>query len=393
MFQNTLHRIAVQAAHIDRIDVGGSLTHIPVGTRFYAMYQDMPVAVGASAFKPQRKKNPEDVFVRSRHIEGREELATWLEFNCCPPQILQGHNVWGHGNLQDYVTAIFERQVDKFGFQPTDAERRHWHGGNVELNHIHLTANIFVPESAKTALVDAVDQNNLKGKRRDHETSIGLGYNGDRRSEYRAASMYDKAPELLLKWKVPGPYQDKIVNLMRGAMRFEIKLFRKALKQLNRSKVRDWQGVDVTTLFFECLAKFNFANSIQPLLTEDELHMLTKRELQAYVLWLEGHPLATFASRTTVWKYIKAVKGKVGIDMSAHRRPEKLPKIDLADLLVPSNIVPIPTWLPEIGRYWAPGMAASEFEVKQAQRLVCPAPSAPAGKTGLDDGELDKLAY
>ena len=83
----------LQIVHIDRVAIGGHIVHRPIGHLFYAMYDGEPVAAGASAFKPQRRTKAEDVYVRSRHIEGANEQATWLEFNCCPPQILQGHNV------------------------------------------------------------------------------------------------------------------------------------------------------------------------------------------------------------------------------------------------------------------------------------------------------------
>ena len=57
-------------------------------------------------------------------------------------------------------------------------------------------------------LIQAIDMNNPKGKKRDHLTSISLGFNGDRRSEYQAATVYCKAVELQTKWKRPGKLPD-----------------------------------------------------------------------------------------------------------------------------------------------------------------------------------------
>lgn len=386
----------LRTAHIDRIAIAGHLVHRPVGNLFYAMYDGVPIAVGASAFKPQRKKNAEDVFVRSSQIEGADELATYLEFNCCPPQILQGHNVWGHADMQDYVTAIFERIVEKFAakLHPTEHERILWHSGEVDVHHVHLATNFFLAGELKLPAFNAIDTNNPHGKKRDLLTSISLGFNGDRRSEYRAATTYCKAVELQGKWKRRGKYQTRIIKLLDGSIRVEVKLFRKALKQMGLGRVKDWAGVDVNKLFFDTLAKFNIANSIQPLLTEDEREALTKRELGAYVLWLEGHQLSDFYGRTTVWKYVKAVKDKVGIDMSAHRRPDKLAAVDLAKVLSEGNIMPIPEWLLDLPehRYWAPGTAAAEFAAKQAARAK--APTAPSNPDVMpDDDELNAIAY
>lgn len=381
----------IQTVHIDRIDIGGHLTHQPLGHVFYAIYDGEPVAAGASAVKPQPSKSAEDVYVRSRHIEGADELATWLEFNCCPPQILQGHNVFGHGDMQDYVSAIFERIVAKFPLKlrPTPEEWERWHSGNVQVNHVHLAANFFIAEGLKMPTFDAIDRNNPKGKKRDHLTSISLGFNGDRRSEYQAATVYCKGVELQTKWKRPGKYQTSIIKLMNGAIRVEVKLFRKALKQLGLSRVKDWAGVDVNKLFFDALAKFNIANSIQPLLTEDERQALTNKERLAYVAWLEGHQLADFMGRGTVWKHVKAVKDKVGIDMAAHRRPDKLPALDMKEVLLRSNIVPVPDYLPGLPnrRYWAPGTAMVELKAK------LPLKPAQTPRDLPDDDELDAIAY
>lgn len=382
---------AIQTVHIDRIAVTGSVTHDPIGQMFYAVYDGEAVAVGASAFKPNGKQRADGIYARSTQIEAATEQATRLEFNCCPPQILQGHNVWGHAVLQDYVTAMLDHVIARFPskLRLTEHEYKLWHTGEVDVNHVHLTANFFLPGSLKMPLIDAIDRNNPKGKKRDHLTSISLGFNGDKRSEYQAATVYCKAVELQTKWKRPGRYQTRIIKLMNGAIRVEVKLFRKALKQLGLSRVKDWADVDVNALFFDALAKFDIANSIQPLLTEDEHRVLTKKEMQAYLLWLAGHQLADTMSRTTVWKHVKAVKDKVGIDMSAHRRPDRLPALNIAEVLVQSHIVPVPDYLPSLPnrRYWAPGTAMAEFRARQAEQAKQPPRDLP------DDDELDAIAY
>ncbi len=106
--------------HFERIAVFGGLHHKPIGELFHKLYEDEPVAVGSAAFKPNRSRAPDDVYIRSRDIAARSSpMANKLEFNRCPPQILQRHNFFGHNSLQDYVTAIFEQQVDKFNLRPS----------------------------------------------------------------------------------------------------------------------------------------------------------------------------------------------------------------------------------------------------------------------------------
>ncbi|WP_196232523.1 hypothetical protein [Variovorax paradoxus] len=44
---------------------------------------------------------------------------------------------------------------------------------------------------------------------------------------------------------------------------------------------------------------------------------------------------------------------KVGVDILSDRRPERLPELDLSEILTVENIVPVPDWLIEraaIGR-------------------------------------------
>ena len=43
--------------------------------------------------------------------------------------------------------------------------------------------------------------------------------------------------------------------------------------------------------------------------------------------------------------------------MRGSRRPEAHPVVNLAEILVPKNIVPIPEWAIDSPYYWAPGTA------------------------------------
>ena len=65
---NLLATAPVRTVHIDRIHVTGPLDHKPLGELFYKLYDGIPVAVGASAFKPNSKRNPDEVYVRSREV-------------------------------------------------------------------------------------------------------------------------------------------------------------------------------------------------------------------------------------------------------------------------------------------------------------------------------------
>lgn len=317
---------AAQAGHvhIDRITVSGPLDHKPLGELFYKCVpgsDEEVFPVGAQAYTPQRRKNPlpDDIFVKSHTVQA-DGRAYGIKFDCCPPQVLQGHNLFGHNNPLDYAYAIFDRQTAKHEIPVTSEEREMWRTGKlIKLTELHLTGNLGCPANAKPFIFDAVDQNNPSGKHRDYKTCITLGYGPKGRSQHQIATLYDKHCLLSVDWPNPGPLQAELIRLAEQSIRVEIKLYSQWLrtygvnsagKIVNLAVLRkkdseaaeafrslayaaSWAWVDVDALFFELLAGYNIRNSIQRLLTEDEEKvLLTKAERRAYVLWLKGEDLS-----------------------------------------------------------------------------------------------------
>lgn len=349
---------AVRTVHIDRIHVNGPLDHKPLGELFYkAVDEETVTPVGASAFKPNSKRNPDEVYIRSREVQ-ENGRAYKLEIDCCPPKILQGHNFFGHGDLLDYTYAMFDRQTRKFGLPVDPIHRNEWRRGQVGVTGVHLCANFWCQPGMQLPFIDGIDSNNREGKHRDCESCITIGFTAKRRSLYHCLTAYAKEVLLHKEWKNPGPLQIRIIQTSARSFRIEIKLYSQWLKENDLEYVMRWKDVDVNEIYFKLLGGYNIANTFQPLLTEDERLMLSNSEQRAYMLWLNGSELKDYFSRTTVWKYIRDIWKKTGIDMRANRRPEPLPIADLRELLVPENIVPIPDWAYENpARYWAPGTA------------------------------------
>ncbi len=388
MKQNISATSPTQAGHvhIDRITVSGPLDHRPLGELFYKSVpgsDEEVFPVGAQAYTPQRRKNPlpDDIFVKSHTVQA-DGRAYGIRFDCCPPQVLQGHNLFGHNNPLDYAYAIFDRQTAKHEIPVTSEEREMWRTGKlITLTELHLTGNLGCPANAKPFIFDAIDQNNPSGKHRDYETCITLGYGPKGRSQHRVATLYDKFCLLSVAWPNPGPLQAELLRLAEQSIRVEIKLYSQWLrtygvnpagKIVNLAVLRKkdpkaaeafrslahaaaWAWVDVDALFFELLAGYNIRNSIQRLLTEDEVKMLSKAERRAYVLWLKGEDLRNHFGRTAVYGLVRSVKEKTGgIDMAGRRRPELLPEIDLEQILRPANLLPPPPALMGTAYYWTP---------------------------------------
>ena len=191
--------------HIDRITVNGPIEHEPLGELFYRLDPTVGVVpAGASAYTPKRRKNPlpDDLFIKSSEVQANE-LAYRLLFNCCPPQILQGHNVFGHSDLLDYTYAIFTRQLEKHGLTATPEEHELWRTGRlISVSEVHLTGNFWIEPHLKAMFLDAIDEANKSGKHRDIESCISLGWTGSRRSTHYIACIYDKHPLLLKQCNV-----------------------------------------------------------------------------------------------------------------------------------------------------------------------------------------------
>lgn len=394
------HTAPRRGIHIDRIHVTGPLHHAPLGELFYKAIDDQTVVpVGSQAVKPNRKKNPEDVYIRSKEVQ-QDGMANMLEIDCCPPKILQGHNFFGHADLLDYVYAIFCKQVEKFNLIVDEDTKNQWRTGQVAITGIHLTANFWCPEEMQLAIIQAIDENNSKGKKRDVETSITLGYVAkDERSKYHMATTYSKAALLEKDWKKPGEYQTRIVAAAKKSIRLEIKCYSQWLLNNDKGFVMRWNDISLDDVFFKLLEGYQINNSVQRLITQEEKTMLSKPQLRACMLWLSGEDLKNYYARNTVWKYATEVLDKTGVDIRANRRPDALPALNMREVLVKENIVPIPLWaydMPE--RYWQPGRALYDEILKSRD---APADISAVTSDGVSnfgqplkpDVELDKLAY
>lgn len=347
--------------HIDRFTLNGPLNHDPLGELFYS-FSDLlgHVVAGASAYTPKRRKNPrpDDIYIKSSMVND-QGTAQRLLFDCCPPQILQGHNVFGHGNLLDYGYAIFLGQLAKHGLTATPQEHDWWKTGrSINVSEVHLTGNFWVPPHLKMMFINAIDEANRGGKHRNIESCIALGFNASRRSTQQGVCIYDETPKLLKQWSNPGGQRIKLMEYIDGSIRIEVRLYEGGLAYRDLKSAAKWADVDVDQLFFEILSGFNVGNAIQPLLTEDEEKELSHKELITYILWLLKQDIRRFLSASTISRHARSIKRKVGIDILSERRPERLPRLDLTEILTVENIVPVPDWLVEIDRYRAPGRHA-----------------------------------
>lgn len=284
--------------------------------------------------------------------------ATQLEIECCPPKVLQRHNVFGHSSLQDYVLGVADLVTDQLGIKIEKQDKKSWRDGNVKVTGVHLTANFKCPAEYVVSIIDAIDENTRYGKRRDREGHIALGYR-ERRSKYHVLSAYNKWDELRRSFgNSPGPIRQELMRSVCSAIRLEVKLFSQYLSNPRRplNRLCYWSDVNVEDLYFEILERYDLPSAIQPKLTLDEIAMLTTAEKRVYQLWLAGIDVKDqYNSRTTVNRYTETIQEKTGINVKARRRPDALPEIDLESIFCRENIIPVPDWLVRKPKYlWRP---------------------------------------
>jgi len=342
--------------HIDRIRFTAPCIHKPTGKILYFDESELDELIpsGATANQKVIKDGGEKAYVRSKQIEASTGKATLMEVHCCPPMVLQKHNLFGHADLVRYVYEIMDLLTKRLEIRVESFDRQEWLRGGVSITEVHLTANFACPRDDVLPIIQAIDESNLDSKQRIIPSCITLGYSPKRRSTFDMLTVYDKMLELMNRWKKPGRYQSKLIAEAAKGIRVEVKLYSQGLKHRELQYASRWKAADVASLFFEYLEKYKIQHTIQRLLTEDELRMLSKSERKAYQMWLLGMPIRDQFGRTTAWKYAEAIYEKTRIDVRSERRPEALPAIDTSTIFVPKNVLPVPAWALNTEYYFAP---------------------------------------
>jgi hypothetical protein len=375
--------------HIDRVRASAAFDHVPLGElleKSHPDYGSYVIASEAVGTKQKRKYDSPDYFY-ARSTEPRGGRAYELLVDCCPPKQFQDHNFWGHQNVADYIRTCLELTARRYARPVTDEQRLAWWNGQTKVHSLHLCGNFACEEHLKLPIIQAVDENYTTGKHRDWETCLSLGYGMQGRSQYHTLTLYDKAMLLSTDWPKRGTQREQIMQMAKQSLRIEIKIYSQWLRtrgvdgdgriwlqatyrgpQPLKSLMyaMNWADVDIDALYFSLLKSYDITNAIQRQLTEDEQNGLTKGARRAYLLWLAGHDLHKEYGRSTVHKYKWEVWDNFAVDITAGRRPDRLPLVDVGELLVPANLLAIPDWAYGTPRYWAPGTSIDQLGLRLA---------------------------
>ncbi|KVN13892.1 hypothetical protein WT09_16735 [Burkholderia stagnalis] len=315
------------------------------------------------------------VYIQSKQISRQLRAARAIYIDCCPPKVLQGHNVFGHAVLQDYVYEILDRVTRALGIDVRPEDRALWRAGTVHLTEIHLTANFSCPRNLIVPVMDAVDLGNRHGKQRILPTWVKLGLTPSGNSASHTLTLYDKLEEMagLFPWPTT-PLQRKLLKEAReGGLRAEVKLHSQGLNSMSKSlskslggqidlkNIASWSRVDVAELFFEVFRRYEVVHAVQPVPSVAQLKLLKLKELNVYTNWLLGRSLKEqLPNRGTARRYAAVIEQKTGVNIRVARWGDEVrPAVDLKDLFAPTNVRVVPGWA--LGtRWYSPPRSLSE---------------------------------
>jgi hypothetical protein len=256
--------------------------------------------------------------------------------------VLQGHNLFGHAVLQDYVYEILDRVTRVLGIEVRPEDRAMWRAGTVYLTQMHLTANFTCSRDLIVPIIDAIDLSNRRGKQRILPTWITLGLTPKGRSTYHCLTLYDKLEEMGEKPRQPNIFDHRLRDEAAKGFRAEAKLYSQGLKSLSKSlggvdltNVSSWATVDMAALFFHVFDKYEITYAVQPVPTQAQVALLKPKETNVFANWLLGRSVKEqFANRGTARRYVKVIQAKTGLNIGTDRRPEVQPAVDLKTLFV-----------------------------------------------------------
>jgi hypothetical protein len=161
--------------HIDWITILAPLRHRPTGQPVYFDDETLGlVPMGATPNQQILKDGGKKARVHSKAIDPGSGMATLIEVQCCPPLVLQKHNLFGHKDLLRYAYEVMDLLTKRLSVEVDPFDREEWRRGGIGLTEIHLTANFACSRNDVLPIIQAIDENNSQGKHRDRKTCVTL---------------------------------------------------------------------------------------------------------------------------------------------------------------------------------------------------------------------------
>ncbi|MDD2324856.1 MAG: phage/plasmid replication protein, II/X family [Alphaproteobacteria bacterium] len=319
-----------------------------------------------------------------------------LELSGNPIKFLQGHNVFGSGDLLSLMNQTFDvlcagcsptlegysseeieilKEAHHFVGQgpfyqvtPTEEERNQWARGNYRISRIDLTAMV---ELASRAEVRAV-LNSLRGRATIHRRGAGSWYDGTlyfgltnkgSRATPWMIKGYCKADEMKLnevpkniddfdkpkaarEWggNLPDdiPHRDELCAWADNKLRVELTLRTAALRKHGLQWAHSWTQTIADEVFKSYLKQMNIGGIVCDAVEDNPSLSLSLR--RTFSEWKRGVDVRQYMNRQTFSRHRKEILDITGCDISGDPLTEA-PRLDLQKILVDKiSPAPVPAW-------------------------------------------------
>jgi hypothetical protein len=340
---------------IDLLDIRIYFQHKPFGTLRFLKREDGTDGVTKCLTKNVNLYD-DGAVIHVTSLNNGKKIA----IRCCPPKVLQGHNIFGTNNVIGLANKLIKYVLAALGLNASQEQVNAWERGEFEIQAIDITHRFAVESHPLVSrlITHLVRTTSLRFR----PTPICPGIGVRMLAPCRQANwlFYDKLLEFEDKRKKEAKYlraligknsdTDAIENLLRQEasmnMRAELKLEKNYLKENRLSHGSAWGRGKAKEIYFQelellrlgVIPSVEYAKVLLDRLTEPKLR-------QTFIVWFHGENLSTYGNRQTLRGRQNAILNAVGIDILNDAMPLKNPPLNMADVFDADNVLPdFPEW-------------------------------------------------
>ena len=253
-----------------------------------------------------------------------------LDFSGNPVKYLQGHNIWGSGDLQsilfEAIKGIFKTlELDNFSVFTVL---------NARLTRVDVTAMYLLesPERVNNWLFSAEKSASLKHRGRGL-FKHGTLYFGSK-STYWTLKFYHKGDEIMAnkKHQRSDIYSNEdVLNFASRSLRSEVMIRSRELQKTGLDIVSKWSKEVTQKVYNRYISRLELSENTM-IITDEKLMEIPNHFRRTYFTWRAGMDVREGISRQTFYKHRRYLMDSLGIDISIKQ-----------DSLLPdtSNVIPL----------------------------------------------------
>lgn len=244
-----------------------------------------------------------------------------LEISGSPAKFLQGHNLFGSGDVREAVTQTMEKLTACLELVPSERERELWRLGLYDLTRVDVTRmyDLRTPERVRSAL-EALRTVARVSQQKTSCYGSSTVYVGQK-SRRLSLKLYDKLTELLsrghgLPDTMAPEWHQKLLEWAAGKLRGELTLRGKELAERGLRYGFFWSPAVAEMLFDERIGKLELSDTVR--LGDEQISGLPGKLVAVYDAWRAGRDLRQLYCRRTFYRYRKQLL-EFGIDIARVR--------------------------------------------------------------------------